>query len=129
MICCCLARFNGWERSFRENPEVDVIYGHRILIDEHDREIGRWILPPHNNNVLDWADWIPQETLFWRRAIWERVGGSVSTKVIALQWIGICYCGSVMPERGSSDYHISLGGFRVHDEQKTSVVASEHRQG
>src|SRR6185436_555558 len=34
---------------FNRNPDVDVVYGHRVLIDEEDREIGRWILPPHED--------------------------------------------------------------------------------
>jgi hypothetical protein len=37
---------------FADNTEVDVIYGHRIIIDELDREVGRWILPPHNEYTL-----------------------------------------------------------------------------
>src|SRR5216117_1557842 len=36
---------------FARNPNVDVIYSHRIVIDEDDQEIGRWILPPHDYEV------------------------------------------------------------------------------
>src|SRR5262249_31682147 len=63
-------------RAFADRPDVEVVYGHRILIDEDDREIGRWVLPPHDDGALAWADYVPQETLFWRRGLWERVGGS-----------------------------------------------------
>src|SRR5262249_21182756 len=56
---------------FQSHPEVDVVYGHRIVIDELDREVGRWILPAHDAQVLKWMDWVPQETLFWRRRAWE----------------------------------------------------------
>ncbi|GAK54284.1 glycosyltransferas involved in cell wall bioproteinsis [Candidatus Moduliflexus flocculans] len=62
---------------FLEHPEIDVVYGHRIIIDEQDQEIGRWILPPHDDEMLRWADYIPQETLFWRRRIWEKSGGYI----------------------------------------------------
>ena len=55
-------------RYFVEHPEVDVVYGHRLLIDESDAGIGAWILPPHNDLALAFEDYIPQETLFWRRA-------------------------------------------------------------
>ena len=58
---------------FARHSEIDVVYGHRIVIDEDDREIGRWILPPHSNRAISWADWIPQETLFWRRALWREL--------------------------------------------------------
>ena len=62
---------------FQRHRDVEVIYGHRVIIDEQDREIGRWVLPPHDADVLRWADYVPQETLilFWRRRLWERTGG------------------------------------------------------
>ena len=72
---------------FRAHPDVDVVYGHRVMIDTQDREIGRWVLPEHDNEVLLWADYIPQETLFWRRGIWERVGGKVDESFqFAIDW-------------------------------------------
>ena len=33
----------------RDHPEVDVVYGHRVIIDEYDAEIGRWVMPPHDD--------------------------------------------------------------------------------
>ncbi|MBL9200557.1 MAG: glycosyltransferase, partial [Opitutaceae bacterium] len=38
-------RFVG--EYFAAHPEVDVIYGHRIIIDDDDRDVGRWIMPRH----------------------------------------------------------------------------------
>src|SRR5262249_46236581 len=74
-------------RYFRPAPEVDVIYGHRILIDQEGRDIGRWVLPPHEDGALVWLDFIPQETLFWRRRIWERAGASFDEQLhFALDW-------------------------------------------
>lgn len=64
-------------RFFNTHQEVSVIYGHRVLTDEYDREIGRWVLPPHRAEVIRWIDFVPQETLFWRRSIWDKVGGCV----------------------------------------------------
>ena len=46
-------------RYFERHPEVDAVYGHRVLIDENDMEIGRWVLPPHDDEVLSWADFVP----------------------------------------------------------------------
>ena len=72
---------------FLEHPEVDVVYGHRIVIDENDAEVGRWVLPPHDGKMLLWTDYIPQETLFWRRSIWEKAGGYVDESFhFALDW-------------------------------------------
>ncbi|MCP4400379.1 MAG: hypothetical protein GY801_24110 [bacterium] len=32
---------------FLDNPDVDVVYGHRAIINQDDLEIGRWVMPPH----------------------------------------------------------------------------------
>lgn len=112
---------------FARHPEVDVIYGNRILIDANDNEIGRWILPPHNNWVLNWADFVPQETLFWRRRIWEAVGGCVDeTFNFALDWDLLLRFKAV----GARMVRLPrfLGAFRVHPLQKTSSEINDAGQ-
>ncbi|GAK55759.1 putative beta-glycosyltransferase protein [Candidatus Vecturithrix granuli] len=104
---------------FLEHPEIDVVYGHRIIINEQDQEIGRWVLPPHDNNMLLWADYVPQETLFWRRRIWEKVGGYVNESYhFALDWELLLrfYDASAKFARLPR----FLAAFRVHEAQKTS---------
>ncbi len=106
------------------HPAVDVVYGHRILIDEHDREIGRWTLPTHSDAVLSWADFVPQETLFWRRRIWDKVGGRVDESFrFAMDWDLLVR----FREAGARFARIPrfLGGFRVHAQQKTSAGISD----
>lgn len=72
---------------FLEHPEVDVVYGHRILIDECGHEIGRWVLPPHDDHAIAYSDFIPQETLFWRRRAWERIGARIDESFrFAMDW-------------------------------------------
>src|SRR5262249_33597391 len=61
-------------RVFVGNPEVDIVYGNRIVIDEEGREIGRWVLPAHDPHALQFTDYIPQESMFWRSAVWRAVG-------------------------------------------------------
>lgn len=104
---------------FNLHPEVDVVYGHRIIIDENDCEIGRWILPPHNNEILSWADYIPQETLFWRRRIWDKVDGTIDESFqFALDWDLL-----IRFRNAGAKFHRLprfLGAFRVHQNQKTS---------
>ena len=74
-------------RVFQSHPEVDVVYGHRINIDANGREIGRWIMPKHKDEILTWADYIPQETMFWRRSIWDAAGGELDESFrFALDW-------------------------------------------
>ena len=104
---------------FKENSEVDVVYGHRILIDGDGRDIGRWIMPKHDDEILTWADYIPQETMFWRRSLWEKVGGLDPSFRFALDWDLILR----FRDAGATFHRIPrfLGAFRIHEEQKTSA--------
>src|SRR5439155_11875113 len=69
------------------HPEVGVVYGHRVVIDADGREVGRWVLPPQDDASLVWDDYVPQETMFWRRRAWERVGARLDeTFHFALDW-------------------------------------------
>jgi hypothetical protein len=105
---------------FSRHPEVDVIYGHRVLMDEADREIGRWVLPSHCDDVLSWADFIPQETLFWRREIWERAGGYIDQNFrFAMDWELILRFREVKAKFVRLPRF--LGMFRIHPHQKTSA--------
>jgi hypothetical protein len=100
------------------------VYGHRILIDENDQEIGRWVMPAHDDDVLSWADYIPQETLFWRRRIWDKVGGRVDESFrFAMDWDLL-----VRFRAAGAEFHRLprfLGAFRIHPHQKTSAEMSE----
>jgi hypothetical protein len=109
---------------FNAHPEVDVVYGNRILIDENDLEIGCWILPPHNDRVLSWADFVPQETLFWRRSIWDKVGARVDESFhFAMDWDLLVR----FRDAGARFARLPrfLGGFRVHPQQKTAANISD----
>lgn len=104
---------------FATHPDVDAVYGHRVLIDEHDRQIGSWVLPPHDGETLAVADYIPQETLFWRRDLWDRAGGRIDPSLrFALDWDLLLR----FRDAGAKMVRLPrfLGAFRVHDEQKTT---------
>jgi glycosyltransferase involved in cell wall biosynthesis len=51
---------------FAEHPEIDVIYGHRIVIDEAGREVGRWVLPRHDAKAIRHFDYVPRKRCFGR---------------------------------------------------------------
>jgi glycosyltransferase involved in cell wall biosynthesis len=105
---------------FARYPEVDVVYGHRVVIDEDDREVGRWLLPPHDDAVLSWADYVPQETLFWRRGIWEKTGARLDEDFhFALDWDLLLR----FRDAGARFVRLPrfLGAFRAHARQKTQV--------
>ncbi|MDD2762729.1 MAG: glycosyltransferase family 9 protein [Opitutaceae bacterium] len=110
---------------FATHPQVDVVYGHRIIIDELDRETGRWIMPRHDPRGLEWIDYVPQETLYWRKRAWDRVGGVDPSFQFALDWDLLARFTRAGLRVVRLPYF--LGSFRVHPQQKTS--ASIHTTG
>jgi hypothetical protein len=108
---------------FQKNPGVDAVYGHRVLINGVGHEIGRWYLPPHDGTMLLWADYIPQETWFWRRRVYEKCGGLDASMRFALDWDLL-----LRMQRAGAVFHRLpwfLGGFRVHQDQKSQVLMHE----
>jgi glycosyltransferase involved in cell wall biosynthesis len=103
---------------FANHPEVDAVYGHRIIIDDASREIGRWIMPRHDPRALEWIDYVPQETLFWRKRAWDRVGGLDPDFQFALDWDLLARFTQMGLRVVRLPYF--LGYFRVHDAQKTA---------
>lgn len=110
-------------RYFAEHPEVDMVYGNRVLIDEQGRDVGVWVTPSHSDDSLQWFDFIPQETAFWRRSLWERVGGIDSRFEYGFDWELFLR----FQRDGARIVRLSrfLGAFRQHEGQKTRVHQEE----
>jgi hypothetical protein len=107
-------------RYFSEHPDVDVVYGHRVMIDEYDGQIGSHVLPPHDDEELALLDFVPQETLFWRRRAWDAAGGHIDAGLrFAVDWDLLLR----LRESGAKMVRLPrfLGAFRVHEEQKTAM--------
>lgn len=105
---------------FYDHPSVDVIYGNRLIIDELGLEIGRWILPGHDPQVLRFVDYVPQESMFWRRRIWEQVGATFDVNLqFAMDWDLILR----FLDAGAVFHHVPelFGIFRVHSNQKSQA--------
>lgn len=110
---------------FERHPQVDVVYGNRILIDSQGRDIGRWVMPPHDGETLRWADYVPQETLFWRRKAWESIGGCLDEDFhFALDWDMLLR----FREAGMRIARLPrfTGAFRIHDSQKNFTIGHVH---
>jgi glycosyltransferase involved in cell wall biosynthesis len=73
-------------RTFAEDPRVDCIYSHRVFIGPDNRVGSYWMLPAHRDWLMKRWDYIPQETCFWRRRIYEAVGGVNPTYQFALDY-------------------------------------------
>ena len=104
---------------FTRHPEVDVIYGHRLLVDETSREIGRWFLPEHDDEVLKLYDFVPQETMFWRRRIWDKIGGLDPSYKFAMDWDLLLRFQAAGARIVRVPYFLAC--FRIHPAQKTSA--------
>jgi GT2 family glycosyltransferase len=105
---------------FDANPDVDVVYGHRIIIDEKGDEIGRWHMPPHDDSLLSLVDYIPQETLFWRRSAYKRAGGVDKGFRFAMDWDLLLKFRKAGCRMVRLPFY--LAAFRVHGDQKTSTI-------
>jgi hypothetical protein len=94
--------------------------GHRVVVDEDSHEIGRWFLPRHDPEVLRLNDFVPQETLFWRRRIWDKVGGLDTSLQFALDWDLLLR----FQDAGARIVRLPyfLAAFRVHPAQKTNAL-------
>ncbi len=106
---------------FEANPNVDALYADRVIIDERSNVIGHWRLPAHSFAVTRLVDYVPQETLFWRRTLWDRIGGKVDDSLqFAMDWDLILKFQAV----GARIDHIPVftGAFRVHASQKTQAA-------
>lgn len=105
---------------FQKSPQKDVIYGHRVLIDESGMDVGKWVLPAHRKLILTYADYIPQETMFWRKSLWLQVGGKLDESFrFAMDWELIRRF-----IKANADFELIpafLGQFRLHNQQKSSA--------
>ena len=107
------------EEYFQNHPEVDVVYGHRVIVDENGMQIGRWILPPHSNRETESFDFIPQATRYWRRRIWEKVGGIDPSFQFAMDWDLILRFMAAGATFRRVPYYLAY--FRAHDSQKSHL--------
>jgi glycosyltransferase involved in cell wall biosynthesis len=103
---------------FDKRPDIDVVYGHRVFIDSDGSEIGRAFLPAHNEKALLYAGYIPQETMFWRRRVWNKIGCFDASFQYALDW-------EFMLRAQAAKFRFErarrfIACFRVHDQQKTT---------
>ena len=104
---------------FEKNPDVDVVYSHRATVDAENFMKWYWILPRHNNYLMMRWDLIPQETTFWRRRIFEKVGNIDPNYRFAMDYdLFVRFMLNGKLQRANR----FLGAFRQHDTAKTSQL-------
>lgn len=111
-------------KAFRDNPEVELVYGGVEWIDADDRSHGF-----HSGDISSLADildiynvwwnrkqWVQPE-VFWRRSLWERVGGMNEYYYLAFDyeyWVRCFQHGVVVKKLPQV-----LAKFRRHQSQKS----------
>lgn len=105
---------------FMSHPDVDIVYGNRVFVDREGLEVGRAVLPPHDGKALQYADYIPQETMFWRRRVWNTIGSIDENFHYAMDWDFILRAQAA----GFKFVRLPrfLACFRIHDAQKTAAT-------
>ena len=105
---------------FVSHPDVDIVYGNRVFVDREGLEVGRAVLPPHDGKALQYADYIPQETMFWRRRVWNTIGSIDENFHYAMDWDFILRAQAA----GFKFVRLPrfLACFRIHDAQKTAAT-------
>ncbi|MEO8549571.1 MAG: glycosyltransferase family 2 protein [Kofleriaceae bacterium] len=67
--------------AFRAHPEIEWLHGRCMIIDEHDREVRRWISAykhyrsrHHSLASFLTENYVSQMTVFWRRDVHAEIG-------------------------------------------------------
>lgn len=112
-------------RSFTD--EVDLLYGDDFYIDEADRVISfsrGWI--GDLGAAMRHGGWTPlQDACFWRRSLYERVGGIDRSMKYAADYDLFLR----MSGRGRCDYlPVAFSAFRQHAGQKSIAGAGRYRE-
>jgi glycosyltransferase involved in cell wall biosynthesis len=105
---------------FGKHPRVDMIYSHRVFLDTANRVEAYWLLPRHHDWLIRRWDYIPQETCFWRRRIYEACGGIDPSFRFALDYDLFV---RFMEQGRLVRVNRFLGAFRRHAGSKTSGLS------
>ncbi len=71
---------------FQREPELDVVYGHSAILDEHGRMTGyHWAVEPPGPRLLE-AGIVSQPSCFFRRDAYERAGGLNADLHYTMDW-------------------------------------------
>ena len=110
----------------RMNPEVKITCGFREVIDSDSRILWHWVHPRPNNEDLKRICYLAQETVFWNREVWEKVGPLGAKWQYALDfdlWQKFMAAGY--------QFHLIpffLGCFRVHPQHKGITMVDVRTQ-
>lgn len=103
---------------FEKHPEAELVYSDCIFIDEEDKVLGEWKTAPFNYfRNLNYAQMIPQQTIFFRRTILDKVGYLDEKLNFAMDFDFLVRISKVCKIVYMS--HEILARFRLHSSSKT----------
>lgn len=114
-------------RFFQNNPGIEVIYGDSIWADASGRQLRvQKEIPFHRFVWFHTYNYIPGMSTFWRKSIYERVGGLDPEFNLAMDadlWIRFS-------DTGTQLKHVReiLSKTRFHPQQKTRMLGSAGKQ-
>lgn len=113
-------------RAFTETG-ADLIFGDDVYIDEQDKVISHsWGYVRSFRHMMLYGGWTPlQDACYWRRSLYERVGGINPALENAGDYDFFLRAGWV----GKSQYVPTIfSAFRRHDDQKSIIAAASYQQ-
>jgi glycosyltransferase involved in cell wall biosynthesis len=122
--------FYNVAKSFKRNPEADLIFGNIYFIDESDKRIGELRFTEFDFNTLIYEGGnLHQTGTFWTRKIYEKVGGLNSNYKFCMDYDFFCRVTKV-----GKLCHLRkfLANFRMHANAKSSTIGhigcKEHKE-
>lgn len=112
-------------RFFETHPDVDFVYGNALWIDAEGRFIRpKKEMPWHKFIFLYDHNYLSQPATFWRRSLFEKVGGLDETWNLGMDsdlWLRFA--------RHAKPYYLNeyLAGMRDYPEQKTRALQKDGR--
>lgn len=108
-----------------ENPDIGMVYGNRIIIDEEGNFLSLTQVPSYNAAISRHHLEIPQETAFLRSELWSRVDGVDEELKFCMD-----YDLFVKLSKIAQFYHIPfvLGAYRKHSLSKTVMYSGAFKK-
>ncbi len=79
--------FNEIAKTFNSSPELDVVYGNSITLDERDNssypEYGKFLLDP----FLRFGGAVYSHTVFWRKSVHENIDENITCAIDYELWM------------------------------------------
>ena len=101
---------------FRDHPQTGMLYGDARYCDTNGKALGSYRTEPYDFEKLAWFNFICQPATFFRKDVWEAVGGLDTGLQYALDYdlwirIGKRFPCSYLPR--------TLATYRLHESSKT----------